>query len=356
VKYLATPLLALALALSAATSAVAQPRASDWKELSGNLTFDGAWHMFDINRETRELRVSSWPHDSSQERHRASYQISPELLSQLQAAVARSTPDTRPYALLRQGAHGTKVKSLQEALSRSGFPVEIDRKFGAETLAALNSYQRKHGLEVRSLLHRESAEHLGLRGPLGDITVNGQEGWRIHSGQLSSVIVSLLQIAKHQAEPKRTQLSGRIVKSGGGLELVTEPGAPGESKRYALRGVHPKLDQAARVIGGKVTLEAQVWEGQGREPGFALFREIKTRVTSEQEPVGVEAGEWVKVAGVTPPRTTRNAAGKLEVVGGNAAYVVTSDGARGYLRKPEWRAPREKKSGISSSLRGSDPR
>jgi lysozyme len=53
---------------------------------------------------------------------------------------------------LKKGASGTVVKALQEQLNKQGFKLSVDGNFGAKTQAAVESFQRSHGLTVDGIV------------------------------------------------------------------------------------------------------------------------------------------------------------------------------------------------------------
>jgi peptidoglycan hydrolase-like protein with peptidoglycan-binding domain len=55
------------------------------------------------------------------------------------------------------------VREAQQALIREGAKLKADGRMGPGTKAALESYQRSHGLKVTGRLDAETARRLGLR-------------------------------------------------------------------------------------------------------------------------------------------------------------------------------------------------
>lgn len=49
---------------------------------------------------------------------------------------------------LRRGDEGNDVKLVQEALVKAGYPLKVDSKFGADTVSAVEQFQRKSNLTV----------------------------------------------------------------------------------------------------------------------------------------------------------------------------------------------------------------
>jgi hypothetical protein len=72
----------------------------------------------------------------------------------------------RPTHVLRQGSRGDQVASLQTGLARLGFtdahglPLKADGAFGPGTLAAVESFQRAHGLKPDGLVGPETLKVL----------------------------------------------------------------------------------------------------------------------------------------------------------------------------------------------------
>lgn len=70
------------------------------------------------------------------------------------SSVSRSTtssvvsPPPTPSTLRQGSTRAAEVRTLQQALTSAGFPVDVDGKFGPKTLAAVKAYQRSHGLTV----------------------------------------------------------------------------------------------------------------------------------------------------------------------------------------------------------------
>lgn len=62
---------------------------------------------------------------------------------------ASKTPKPKPtFATLAVGSNGDKVKTIQTVLSRLGYKVSTDGKFGESTQTAVKDLQDKHGLKV----------------------------------------------------------------------------------------------------------------------------------------------------------------------------------------------------------------
>ncbi|MDD2869786.1 N-acetylmuramidase domain-containing protein [Neomegalonema sp.] len=66
--------------------------------------------------------------------------------------------------VLRAGAFGLEVRVLQEALLRAAHDVEVDGRFGAQTVAAVKAFQEDHGLAVDGVVGARTWEALGLSG------------------------------------------------------------------------------------------------------------------------------------------------------------------------------------------------
>jgi len=68
------------------------------------------------------------------------------------AGYAEGAEEARPAAaaqtVLKKGAKGEAVRTLQEALGAAGFKVAIDGDFGARTDAAVRAFQKARGLDV----------------------------------------------------------------------------------------------------------------------------------------------------------------------------------------------------------------
>lgn len=59
---------------------------------------------------------------------------------------SKTTYKASSHPLVRYGSHGSAVKELQQALNKHGYKLSTDGDFGPKTLAAVKSYQSKHGL------------------------------------------------------------------------------------------------------------------------------------------------------------------------------------------------------------------
>ncbi|NQY57254.1 MAG: peptidoglycan-binding protein [Ilumatobacteraceae bacterium] len=87
-------------------------------------------------------------------------------------------PTTHPYAGLKVGASGDKVKELQRALIQAGLNLlgGADGVFGNYTKQTLQQFQRANGLEASGVLSSEGANILGLgtsNAPQGVTTSQG---------------------------------------------------------------------------------------------------------------------------------------------------------------------------------------
>lgn len=67
------------------------------------------------------------------------------------AAYARRTGGGSP-TILKLGSRGSSVQELQKALATRGWAVEVDGRFGAETLEAVREFQKAEGLPVDGLV------------------------------------------------------------------------------------------------------------------------------------------------------------------------------------------------------------
>ena len=54
--------------------------------------------------------------------------------------------------MLKKGATGTDVKTLQTALNRAGCNLTVDGIFGSKTQTAVKNFQKSHGLTVDGIV------------------------------------------------------------------------------------------------------------------------------------------------------------------------------------------------------------
>lgn len=92
-----------------------------------------------------------------------------------------------PAALLRKGSTGEAVRDLQQALAALGYPLAADGMFGTRTQAAVQAFQRDHGLAAD-----------GIAGPLTRAAIAGAlpfggSWWRALADWLRSRFASLRQ-------------------------------------------------------------------------------------------------------------------------------------------------------------------
>ena len=53
------------------------------------------------------------------------------------------------YSTLEKGDSGSDVKKMQQALTKLGYTVEADGKYGTETVNTVKLFQKDYGLSVR---------------------------------------------------------------------------------------------------------------------------------------------------------------------------------------------------------------
>lgn len=75
-------------------------------------------------------------------------------------SASRTDLRTRPGTDLSVGARGEGVKTLQENLTRAGFPADVDGAFGPQTLQQLKAFQEARGLPVSGRLDTATAAAL----------------------------------------------------------------------------------------------------------------------------------------------------------------------------------------------------
>ena len=79
-------------------------------------------------------------------------------------------------AVLQQGMAGDAVAQLQRLLARSGYPVDVDGRFGPQTRAAVERFQRDRSLSVDGVVGPQTMEAFessfdpGRRPPTGPVT------------------------------------------------------------------------------------------------------------------------------------------------------------------------------------------
>ena len=65
-----------------------------------------------------------------------------------------------PGHVLRRGASGDDVETLQRLLTEAGFEVETDGDFGRKTRAAIKAFQKAESITVDGIVGRETWERL----------------------------------------------------------------------------------------------------------------------------------------------------------------------------------------------------
>jgi len=77
--------------------------------------------------------------------------VGPNTMRALKADAAKPVAEattTQPKEILRWGAKGAEVKSLQEGLNRAGYKLQSDGHMGNETYAAVRDFQSRAGLAI----------------------------------------------------------------------------------------------------------------------------------------------------------------------------------------------------------------
>ncbi len=99
------------------------------------------------------------------------------------------SPGSSPYAGLRQGSIGPKVKELQQALMRTGLVLlgGADGVFGPATASALRLFQRVNGIAVTGVVDDATAKALGLGQQHPGVTQPGYPSY----GERSARVVAL---------------------------------------------------------------------------------------------------------------------------------------------------------------------
>jgi len=133
----------------------------DGRILSRSLIADSRVKYVIFNSQIWKARTGKWelydgknPHD-----HHVHVSVKPDVLDETQdwdvriagapgeVPPASPTPtETRP--LLKVGASGEAVRSLQQLLNSLGFPCGVDGEFGPNTRSAVELFQEAHGLGV----------------------------------------------------------------------------------------------------------------------------------------------------------------------------------------------------------------
>lgn len=78
--------------------------------------------------------------------------------------------------LLRKGMSGDKVRQLQELLNSKGAGLELDGKFGGDTLKALREFQKTNDLGVDGVLGSKTLEKLNGTGDAAAVAKNPEVG------------------------------------------------------------------------------------------------------------------------------------------------------------------------------------
>lgn len=104
--------------------------------------------------------------------------------------------------VLKRGASGPQVRSLQAALSRAGFDVTVTGGFDWPTWAAVKAYQRSRALEVDGLVGPNTAQALNSNAPERERAPNpgGDEkkknfdpGGRLNKSEMNPATVALTE-------------------------------------------------------------------------------------------------------------------------------------------------------------------
>jgi len=75
---------------------------------------------------------------------------------------------------LRRGQSGPAIAQLQMLLKQAGFPVQIDGKFGSQTLQALKNFQRSHNCRVDGIVGPETLRAFQKSGQFDSPRLNEQ--------------------------------------------------------------------------------------------------------------------------------------------------------------------------------------
>lgn len=166
-----------------------------------------------------------------------------------QTFARNTTRDPMADGMLVQGEKGDAVKALQEKLAGLGFngadgrPLNPDRDFGGNTRAAVEEFQRQHGLEVDGKAGRHTLEALDAA-----VKAKGQEAdapGQAASQSPATAKAATLADAAHPDHPRYEQATGKLE----GLEA--QRAQAGLSPLFANR---QELENAA----GQVAFESKV--------------------------------------------------------------------------------------------------
>lgn len=94
--------------------------------------------------------------------------------------------------ILRQGAFGTAVRSLQQRLVAKGHDITVDGVFGRQTMRALKAFQTRHGLAAD-----------GIYGPATAAAMQKQPQIMSGNSQLNRLIALLCAFTKQLFKPKQ---------------------------------------------------------------------------------------------------------------------------------------------------------
>ena len=82
-----------------------------------------------------------------------------------------------PAAMLRNGSTGEAVRDLQQTLSAIGYPLAADGVFGNATEAAVQAFQRDHGLSVDGIAGPRTLDAVAKALPFGHSVWKRLAGW-----------------------------------------------------------------------------------------------------------------------------------------------------------------------------------